>query len=67
MITLFIGIFLDLTFTGTTMNGVRSYTPTQYQLCFFIFLFISALGILTSFIPSKQEKEKIAPSIASTN
>ena len=67
VITLFIGIFLDLTFTGTTMNGVRSYTPTQYQLCFLIFLFISALGILTSFIPSKQEKEKIAPSIASTN
>ena len=33
----------------------------QYKLCFFIFLFISALGILTSFISCKQEQKTNSP------
>lgn len=67
VITLFIGTFLDLTYTGPMINGVRYYSSNQYQTCFFIFLFISALGILTSFIKTKQEQEDFSSPIASMN
>ncbi len=67
VITLFIGTFLDLTYTGSMLNGVRDYSSQQYQTCFFIFLFISALGVLTSFIHTKQEQVDFSSSIASIN
>lgn len=55
LITLLIGFTLDLTFTGTIVDHVRHYTPEQYQYSFSIFLIISFLGVLTSYIGSKRK------------
>ena len=54
LITLIIGFTLDLTYTGNVINNVRQYTPKQYQICFYIFLVISLLGVLTSYIGNKK-------------
>ena len=67
LITLLIGTFLDLTYVGSSTDAVRCYSASQYKLCFFIFLFISALGILTSFISCKQEQEKSSSTLTTTH
>lgn len=58
LITLIIGFTLDLTYTGTVINNVRQYTPKQYQICFYIFLVISLLGVITSYIGRKKSATK---------
>ena len=67
LITLLIGTFLDLTYVGSSTDAVRYYSASQYKLCFFIFLFISALGILTSFISCKQEQKKSSSTLTTTH
>ncbi len=67
LITLLIGTLLDLTYVGTLTDSVRHYSPSQYKLCFFIFLFISALGILTSFLGCKQEQESSPSTLPTIN
>lgn len=58
LITLFIGFTLDLTFKGNVVDQVRNYSPEQFKLSFYIFLIISVMGVLTSFIGVKKEYSK---------
>lgn len=64
IITLIIGFTLDLTFTGTVVNGVRQYSVSQYRQCFLIFLIISLLGVITSQIG---QRKKYMPSKSRLN
>lgn len=57
IIALIIGSVLDLTWSGELVNGIRSYGPTSYTQAFWIFLFISILGIATSFIGTLKKSQ----------
>ncbi|MGL4337115.1 MAG: MFS transporter [Turicibacter sp.] len=50
IISLVIGFSLDQTFTGPIVEGVKLYSADQFTSVFAIFLFVSLLGIATSYI-----------------
>lgn len=50
LISLGIGFLLDLSFRGAMANGMRVYDASAYTNSFYVFLFISLLGVVTSFI-----------------
>lgn len=50
LISIIIGIILDLGWNGQAIEGIRIYTKSQYIYSFYVFLIISILGIVATFI-----------------
>ncbi|WP_238885959.1 MFS transporter [Clostridium sp. YIM B02551] len=54
IISILIGYFLDFNWSGEISNGVKIYGLVEYKIAFFIFLVISILGIIMTFIKDKE-------------
>ncbi len=50
IISLVIGLTLDLSWTGTLVEGIRVYEASAYRFAFGIFILVPLLGLLTSFL-----------------
>ncbi len=50
IISIFIGVILDSKWQGTMIDGSKIYGLLEYKLAFLLFLAVSAIGVLASFI-----------------
>jgi len=56
VMSILIGYFLDLKWNGETMDGIKSYSLSEYKFAFLIFLIVSVIGILMSFMKDNKVK-----------
>lgn len=54
LISIVIGFMLDLTHQGVTQNGIRIYSTSQYLMSFSIFVLISFIGFVCTYIGDKK-------------
>jgi Sugar phosphate permease len=54
LISILIGYSLDLKWKGEVSNGIKIYGLVEYKIAFLIFLVISILGIIMTFIKDKE-------------
>ncbi|MDD7795451.1 MFS transporter [Clostridium sp. 'White wine YQ'] len=54
IISILIGYFLDFNWSGEVSNGIKVYGLVEYKIAFLIFLVISILGIIMTFIKDKE-------------
>ncbi|HAX73870.1 MAG TPA: MFS transporter, partial [Firmicutes bacterium] len=59
IISLMIGFALDATAKQKLITGAYQYTPSQFKLCFIIFMILSIIGIATSFIGTKRTETPV--------
>ncbi|WP_286908720.1 MFS transporter [Clostridium sp. UBA1652] len=56
VMSILIGYFLDLKWNGETIDGIKSYSLSEYRFAFLIFLIVSVIGILMSFMKDNKVK-----------
>ena len=54
IISILIGYFLDTRWKGEVSNGIKVYGLVEYRIAFLIFLAISILGIIMTFIKDRE-------------
>lgn len=66
IISIFIGVMLDAKWQGAMIDGSKAYGLIEYKLAFLLFLAISIIGILASFIKTSEVgiKEELAKDIS---
>lgn len=50
ILSILIGYFLDFKWNGQVIDGIKVYGLEEYRLAFFLFLIVSVIGIIMSFI-----------------
>ncbi len=54
LISILIGFFLDMTYQGASVQGIRLYSSYQYIISFSIFIVVSLIGLACTLIQDKK-------------